>query len=63
MWKHYQIPVLKVCDLEAMAVIAKNIIQFQLLTIFRISMGTNPTKYGFDLVIHSEPNILVAIQI
>jgi len=47
-------PVLKVCDLEAMANLAKkhNLISVVDNT-FASPWGCNPIKYGFDLVIHS----------
>ena len=47
-------PVLKVCDLEAMANLAK---QYDLISVvdntFASPWGCNPIKFGFDLVIHS----------
>ncbi len=47
-------PVLKVCDLEAMANLAK---KFDLISVvdntFASPWGCNPVKFGFDLVIHS----------
>lgn len=47
-------PVLKVCDLEAMANLAK---KFDLISVvdntFASPWGCNPIKFGFDLVIHS----------
>ncbi|MAV60216.1 MAG: hypothetical protein CND89_02490 [Marine Group II euryarchaeote MED-G38] len=47
-------PVLKVCDLDAMADIAK---RYNLISVvdntFASPWGCNPIKHGFDLVIHS----------
>ncbi len=47
-------PVLKVCDLEAMANLAQ---KFDLISVvdntFASPWGCNPIKFGFDLVIHS----------
>jgi cystathionine beta-lyase/cystathionine gamma-synthase len=47
-------PVLKVCDLDAMAVIAqKNNLISVVDNTFASPWGCNPVKSGFDLVIHS----------